>query len=88
MTLCSHISGFFHDFTRERTMMLDVFLNDDRQSTTHDCKKEQEKDIHTTPIAMIPSTSMLALPKRGNVFIIGADISGVEINTILMQDGQ
>ncbi|RWW60377.1 hypothetical protein BHE74_00032632 [Ensete ventricosum] len=84
----SHISGYFHDFTKERTMMLEVFLDDDLQSTAHDRKKEQEKGIHTTPITMMPSISVLALPKRGNVFIIRADISRVEIGTILMQDGE
>ncbi|RZS13164.1 hypothetical protein BHM03_00044696 [Ensete ventricosum] len=37
---CSIISGYFHDFTEERTMMLKVFPNDDLGSTTHDRKKE------------------------------------------------
>ncbi|RWW29341.1 hypothetical protein GW17_00006140 [Ensete ventricosum] len=84
----SHISDYFHDFTKERTMMLEVFLDNDLRSTAHDHKKEQEKGIHTTPIAMMPSTSVLALPEHGNVFIMRADISRVEISTILMQDGQ
>ncbi|RWW49976.1 hypothetical protein BHE74_00043819 [Ensete ventricosum] len=43
-------------------MMLKVFPDDDLGSTAHDRKKEQEKDIHMTPIAMMPFISMLALP--------------------------
>ncbi|RZS03043.1 hypothetical protein BHM03_00033168, partial [Ensete ventricosum] len=69
-------------------MMLKVFPNDDLESTTHDCKKEQEKGIHMTPTAMMPSISMLALPERGNVYILGADTSRVGIDITLMQDGQ
>ncbi|RWV85599.1 hypothetical protein GW17_00052599 [Ensete ventricosum] len=84
---CSLISGYFHDFTEERTMMLKVFPDDDLGSTAHDRKKEQEKDIHMTSTAMMPSISMLALPERGNVFVLGADISRVGINITLMQDG-
>ncbi|RRT45840.1 hypothetical protein B296_00024665 [Ensete ventricosum] len=72
---CSLISGYFHDFTEERTMMLKVFLYDDLGSTAHDCKKEQEKCIHMSPIAMMPSISMLALPERDNVFVLGVDTS-------------
>ncbi|RRT37561.1 hypothetical protein B296_00013835 [Ensete ventricosum] len=68
-------------------MMLKVFPDDDLGSTAHNCKKEQEKDIHMTPTAMMPSISMLALPERGNVFILGADISRVGISVTLMQDG-
>ncbi|RWV82995.1 hypothetical protein GW17_00055462 [Ensete ventricosum] len=56
-------------------MMLKVFPDDDLGSTAHDRKKEQEKGIHMTPIAMMPSISMLALPGRGNVFVLGADTS-------------
>ncbi|RRT39923.1 hypothetical protein B296_00033484 [Ensete ventricosum] len=82
----SLISGYFHDFTEERTMMLKVFLDDDLESTAHDHKKEQEKGIHMTPIAMMPSISMLALPGRGNVFVLGADTSRVGIDITLMQD--
>ncbi|RWW11697.1 hypothetical protein GW17_00024675 [Ensete ventricosum] len=52
---CSLISGYFHDFTEERTMMLKVFPDDDLRSTAHDRKKEQEKGIHMTSIAMMPS---------------------------------
>ncbi|RZR93577.1 hypothetical protein BHM03_00022121 [Ensete ventricosum] len=37
---CSLISGYFHDFTEERTMMLKVFPDDDLRSTTHDRMKE------------------------------------------------
>ncbi|RWV79801.1 hypothetical protein GW17_00059009 [Ensete ventricosum] len=37
---CSLISGYFHDFTEEQTMMLKVFSDDDLGSTTHDRKKE------------------------------------------------
>ncbi|RWV77193.1 hypothetical protein GW17_00062020 [Ensete ventricosum] len=37
---CSHILGYFHDFTVERTMILKVFPNDDLGSMTHDRKKE------------------------------------------------
>ncbi|RZR84449.1 hypothetical protein BHM03_00011287 [Ensete ventricosum] len=74
---CSLISGYFHDFTEERTMILKVFPNDDLRSTAHDRKKEQEKGIHMTPIA---------LPERGNVFVLGADTSRVGIDITLMQD--
>ncbi|RRT53912.1 hypothetical protein B296_00006001 [Ensete ventricosum] len=83
---CSLISSYFHDFTEERTMMLKVFPNDDLRSTVHDRKKEQEKGIHMTPIAMMPSISMLALPEHGNVFVLGVDISRVGIDVTLMQD--
>ncbi|RZS10438.1 hypothetical protein BHM03_00041662 [Ensete ventricosum] len=79
---CSLFSGYFHDFTEERTMMLKVFPDDDLESTTHDRKKEQEKGIHMTPTAM-----MLVLPERGNVFVLGADTSRVGIDITLMQDG-
>ncbi|RRT37710.1 hypothetical protein B296_00004702 [Ensete ventricosum] len=65
---CSLISGYIHDFTEERTMMLKVFPDDDLGSTTHDRKKEQEKGIHMAPTTMMLSISMLALPERGNVF--------------------
>ncbi|RWV97964.1 hypothetical protein GW17_00039213 [Ensete ventricosum] len=37
---CSLISGCFHDFTEERTMMLKFFPDDDLGSTAHDRKKE------------------------------------------------
>ncbi|RWV79912.1 hypothetical protein GW17_00058890 [Ensete ventricosum] len=37
---CSLISGYFHYFTEERTMMLKVFPDDDLGSKTHDRKKE------------------------------------------------
>ncbi|RWV96299.1 hypothetical protein GW17_00041007 [Ensete ventricosum] len=68
-------------------MMLKVFPDDDLRFTTHDRKKEQEKGIHTTPIAMMPSILMLALPERDNVFVLGADTSRDGINVTLMQDG-
>ncbi|RRT70805.1 hypothetical protein B296_00004068 [Ensete ventricosum] len=84
---CSLFSGYFHDFTEERTMMLKVFPDDDLGSTAHDRKKEHEKGIHMTPTAMMPSISMLALPERGNVFVLGADTSRVGIGITLMQDG-
>ncbi|RZS19765.1 hypothetical protein BHM03_00052204, partial [Ensete ventricosum] len=84
---CSLISGYFHDFTEERTMMLKVFPDDDLRSAAHDRKKEQEKRIHMTPIAMRSSISMLALPELGNVFVLGADTSRVGIGVTLMQDG-
>ncbi|RRT63625.1 hypothetical protein B296_00017035 [Ensete ventricosum] len=84
---CSLISGYFHDFTKERTMMLKVFPDDDLGSTTHDRKKEQEKNIHMTPTAMMPSISMPALLEHGNVFVLGADTSRVGISVTLMQDG-
>ncbi|RRT61435.1 hypothetical protein B296_00010257 [Ensete ventricosum] len=84
---CSLISGYFYDFT-ERTKMLKVFLDDVLRSTAHDRKKDQEKVIHMTPTAMMPSISMLALPKRGNVFVLGADTSRVGIGVTLMQDGR
>ncbi|RRT43419.1 hypothetical protein B296_00022414 [Ensete ventricosum] len=79
--LYSHISGYFHDFIEEQTMMLKVFPDCDLRSTTHDCKKEHEKDIHMTPTAMMLSISMLASPKRGNVFVLGADTSRVGIGS-------
>ncbi|RWW42190.1 hypothetical protein BHE74_00052277 [Ensete ventricosum] len=81
---CSLISGYFHDFTEEWIMILKVFPDDDLGSTTHDRNKEQEKDIHMTPTAMMPSISMLALPERGNVFVLGADTSRVGIGVTLM----
>ncbi|RRT31965.1 hypothetical protein B296_00037127 [Ensete ventricosum] len=84
---CSLISDYFHNFTEERTMILKVFLDDDLGSTTHDRKKEYEKGIHMSPTAIIPSISMLALPERSNVFILGADSSIVRIGVTLMQDG-
>ncbi|RZS24067.1 hypothetical protein BHM03_00057098 [Ensete ventricosum] len=84
---CSLISGYFHDFIEERTMMLRVFPDDDLGSTVHDREKEQEKIIHMTPTAMMPSISMLALPERGNVFVLGADTSRVGIGVTVMQDG-
>ncbi|RRT33256.1 hypothetical protein B296_00049953 [Ensete ventricosum] len=83
---CSLISGYFHDFTEERTMMLKVFPDDDLGSTTHDHKKKQEKGIHITPTAMMPSISMLALSEHSNVFVLGADTSKVGIGITLMQD--
>ncbi|RZR88896.1 hypothetical protein BHM03_00016545 [Ensete ventricosum] len=61
------ISGYFHDFPKEQTMMLEVFPDDDLRFTAHDRKKEQEEGIHMTPTAMMPSTSVLALPDHGNV---------------------
>ncbi|RWW00892.1 hypothetical protein GW17_00036111 [Ensete ventricosum] len=76
---CSLISSYFRDFIEERTMMLKVFLDDDLGSMAHDRKKEQEKGIHMTPTAMMPSISMLALPERGNVFVLGVDTSRVGI---------
>ncbi|RWW06912.1 hypothetical protein GW17_00029730, partial [Ensete ventricosum] len=82
----SHL-GLLHNFTEERTMMLKVFPDDDLGSTAHDRKKEQEKGIHMTPVAMMPSISMLALSDRGNVFILGAETSRVGIDVTLMQDG-
>ncbi|RWV92096.1 hypothetical protein BHE74_00035223 [Ensete ventricosum] len=68
-------------------MMLKVFPDDDLGSMAHDCKKEQEKGIHMTPTAMMSSISMLALPKRGNGFVLRADTSRVGIGVTLMQDG-
>ncbi|RZR79602.1 hypothetical protein BHM03_00005349 [Ensete ventricosum] len=84
---CSLISGYFHDFTKERTMMLKVFPDDDLGAMAHDRKKEQEKDIHMTPTAMMSSISMLALLERDIVFVLGADTSRVGIGVTLMQDG-
>ncbi|RRT83837.1 hypothetical protein B296_00002716 [Ensete ventricosum] len=84
---CSLISSYFHDFTEERTMMLKVFLDGDLGSTAHDRKKEQKKGVHMTPIAMMSSISMPALPERGNVFVLGADTSRVGISITLIQDG-
>ncbi|RWW60278.1 hypothetical protein BHE74_00032734 [Ensete ventricosum] len=81
-------SGYFHDFTEEQTMMRKVFLDDDLRSTAHDRKKEQEKGIYMTPIAMMPSISMLALTEHGNVFVLGADTSRVGIGVTLIQDGR
>ncbi|RWW46091.1 hypothetical protein BHE74_00048005 [Ensete ventricosum] len=85
---CSLISDYFHDFTEERTMVLKVFPDYDLGSTTHNRKKKQEKDIHMTPATMMPSISMLALPERGNVFVLRADTSRVGIGVTLMQDGR
>ncbi|RRT38323.1 hypothetical protein B296_00020157 [Ensete ventricosum] len=59
-------------------MLLKVFPDDDLGSTAHD-RKEQEKGIYMTLIAMMSSISMLALPERGNVFVLGADTSRVGI---------
>ncbi|RWV79078.1 hypothetical protein GW17_00059847 [Ensete ventricosum] len=67
--------------------MLKVFPDNDLGSTAHNLKKEQEKGIHMTPIAMMPSISMLALLERGNVFVLGEDTSRVGIDITLMQDG-
>ncbi|RRT40067.1 hypothetical protein B296_00032109 [Ensete ventricosum] len=83
---CSLISSYFHDFIEERTMMLRVF-HEDLGSTAHDREKEQEKIIHMTPTTMMPSISMLALPERGNMSVLGADTSRVGIGVTLMQDG-
>ncbi|RZR88921.1 hypothetical protein BHM03_00016560 [Ensete ventricosum] len=68
-------------------MMLKVFPNDDLKSMAHDRKKEHEKGIHMTLIAMMPSISMLALPEYDNVFVLGAYTSRVGIDITLMQDG-
>ncbi|RZR81020.1 hypothetical protein BHM03_00007166, partial [Ensete ventricosum] len=76
---CSLISGYFYDFTEERTMMLNVFPDVDLGSMAHDRKKEQEKGIYMTPTVMMPFILMLALPERGNVFVLGADTSRVGI---------
>ncbi|RWW36117.1 hypothetical protein BHE74_00058879 [Ensete ventricosum] len=84
---CSLISGYFHDFTEERTMMLKVFPDDDLGSTAHDRKKEQEKGIHMTPTTMMSSISMLALYERDNVFVLGVGTSRVRIDVTLIQDG-
>ncbi|RWW42506.1 hypothetical protein BHE74_00051942 [Ensete ventricosum] len=84
---CSLISSYFHDFTEERTMMLKVFPDDNLGSTAHGRKKEQEKGIHMTLTAMMPSISMLALPERGNVFVLGANTSRVGVDVTLIQDG-
>ncbi|RZS27146.1 hypothetical protein BHM03_00060572 [Ensete ventricosum] len=83
-TKCSLISSYFHDFTEEQTMMLKVFPDDDLRSMAHDHKKEQEKDIHMTPTAMMRSISMLTLPERDNVFVLRADTSGVGISVTLI----
>ncbi|RZS11339.1 hypothetical protein BHM03_00042664 [Ensete ventricosum] len=85
---CSLISSYFHDFTEERTMMLKVFPDDDLGSTAHGRKKEQEKGIHMTLTAMMPSISMLALPERGNVFVLGANTSRVGVDVTLIQDAK
>ncbi|RZS16107.1 hypothetical protein BHM03_00048045 [Ensete ventricosum] len=68
-------------------MMPKVFPDDNLGSTAHDRKKEQEKGIHITPTAMMPSISMLALPEHGNMFVLGADTSRVGIDITFMQDG-
>ncbi|RRT50195.1 hypothetical protein B296_00002495 [Ensete ventricosum] len=68
-------------------MMLKVFPDNDLGSMAHDRKKEQEKDIHMTPTAMMPSISMLALPECDNVFVLGVDKSRVGIDITLIQDG-
>ncbi|RRT59622.1 hypothetical protein B296_00008998 [Ensete ventricosum] len=84
---CSLISGYFHNFIEERTIMLKVFRDNDLESTAHDRKKEYEKGIHMTSTAMMPSILMLVLPERGNVFVLGADTSRVRIDVTLIQDG-
>ncbi|RZR73219.1 hypothetical protein BHM03_00021589 [Ensete ventricosum] len=84
---CSLISGYFHDFIEERTMMLKVFPDDDLRFTAHDHKKEHEKGIHMTLTTMMPSISMLALPECGNMFVLRVDSSRVGIDVTLMQDG-
>ncbi|RWW40222.1 hypothetical protein BHE74_00054377 [Ensete ventricosum] len=84
----SHSSGYFHDFPKERTIMLEVFSDEDLRSMAHDRKKEQEKGIYITPTATMPSTSLLALPECDNMSVIGVDISGVRIGTVLMQGVQ
>ncbi|RWW26359.1 hypothetical protein BHE74_00058913 [Ensete ventricosum] len=81
---CSLILGDFHNFTKKWTIMLKVFPDDDPISTAHDRKKEQEKGIHMTPITMMSSISMLALPEHGNLFIFRADTSRVRIDVTLM----
>ncbi|RWV86231.1 hypothetical protein BHE74_00037994 [Ensete ventricosum] len=55
--------------------------------------KEQEEGIQTSTIyraltATMPSISILALLDRGEVLKIGADITGVEIGTTLLQVGR
>ncbi|RRT55838.1 hypothetical protein B296_00001944 [Ensete ventricosum] len=40
ISFCSLISGYFHDFTKEWTMMLKVFPDDDLRPMAHDRKKE------------------------------------------------
>ncbi|RZS00727.1 hypothetical protein BHM03_00030481 [Ensete ventricosum] len=84
---CSLISGYFHNFIEERTIMLKVFRDNDLESMAHDRKKEYEKGIHMTSTAMMPSILMLVLPERGNVFVLGADTSRVGIDVTLIQDG-
>ncbi|RZS15776.1 hypothetical protein BHM03_00047656 [Ensete ventricosum] len=84
---CSLTSGYFHDFTEERTMILKIFPDDDLRSMAHDRKKEPKKGIHMTPTTMMSSISRLALPECGNVFVLRADTSRVGIRVTLMQDG-
>ncbi|RWW55433.1 hypothetical protein BHE74_00037928 [Ensete ventricosum] len=78
---CSLISSYFHDFIEKWTMMAKVFPDDDLGFTAHNRKKEQEKDIHMTPTAMMPSISMIALPEHGNVSMhqikITVDLPGI-----------
>ncbi|RWW70759.1 hypothetical protein BHE74_00021547 [Ensete ventricosum] len=50
---CSLISGYFHDFTEERIMMIKVFPDDDLGPTAHDRKKELEKDTSKVAISTI-----------------------------------
>ncbi|RWW47411.1 hypothetical protein BHE74_00046609 [Ensete ventricosum] len=52
--------------------------------------RTRHKNIEAVELSgtMMPSTSVLALPNSSNIFVIGADISGVEIGTTLMQDGR
>ncbi|RWW65232.1 hypothetical protein BHE74_00027472 [Ensete ventricosum] len=83
---CSLISGYFHDFTEERTMKLKVFPDDDLGSMAHNRKKDHEKGIHMTPIAMTPSILVLALPEHGNMFVLGADTSRVGIDVHGMKE--
>ncbi|RRT69764.1 hypothetical protein B296_00013735 [Ensete ventricosum] len=69
----SYISGYFYDFAKERTMMLEVIPDDDLWSMAHERKKEQEEDILTTLTSTMPSTSVLALSEYGNVLEDKAD---------------
>ncbi|RWV91440.1 hypothetical protein GW17_00046272 [Ensete ventricosum] len=102
------ISGYFHYFSQERTMLFEVFLTDDRkkirslqqqyQHGIYDWMeikilKQQEDGIHMSTIygastATMPSISVLALSNRNEVFEIGTDKTGVEIDTTLLQAGR
>ncbi|RWW58340.1 hypothetical protein BHE74_00034809 [Ensete ventricosum] len=71
----------------KRTTLLEVFPINDLRSTVDDRKKiEPLQRQYRQGIPTMPSTSVLAFPDRGKVFVIRADASGVGIGATVMQD--